>query len=110
MTTIPKYVYIKTIKFNVVVWPSTELWRRSGSDLLGRSEYMDARLSVREHMQEDVQAQVLLHEIFHAIETSCGFNFSEKIIFGMANGFFEVLRNNPDLVAYLMSAGREEPS
>lgn len=110
MTTIPKYILIGTVRFTVEVTPDTELWRRSRLDLLGREDYKTATLSIREGMPQDVEAQVLMHEIFHALESAGGFTFTEKEIRGMNNGLFQILRQNPQLVEYIVNAGREEPS
>jgi len=46
----------------------------------------------------------LVHEILHAIDYYLGENLSERVVTSVSNMLFAVLKDNPDVVAYLLEA------
>lgn len=66
------------------------------------------RISIRENLAPDEERETLLHEVMHAVECQQNLRVSEKVIRQLSIGIYEALKNNPELVAYLL--GPEEES
>lgn len=61
------------------------------------------RIEVRATQCHQQQADTLLHEAFHAIDHELHCGMSEPQIRRMATGALALLRDNPDLVAFLVA-------
>lgn len=44
---------------------------------------------------------VVVHEIMHDVDQVCGVGLSEQSVASMASVLFQVIRDNPDLIAWL---------
>lgn len=63
----------------------------------------DNRITIDADTAGDEQKAVLLHEILHDVDQCCGAGLSEQVNSAMSSVLFGVFRDNPDLVAWLMS-------
>jgi len=71
----------------------------------GVIDYMTCEIKLLERDEWQSQRQTLLHEVIHAILTYCGHyeaNSNEEMIDALGNGLYQVLRENPVLVACLL--------
>jgi hypothetical protein len=65
----------------------------------GQISYGQAKIRISKSLNEQVQAQTLLHEIIHGIEEHSGRQeLKEPVINTLAYGIYQVLRDNPELV------------
>lgn len=106
----PTAVQIGGAEWAIEVCPAGQLFERSGRDLLGQCRYEEATIRLRESMPPARMAQVLWHELIHAIADNIGMELPETTVAALAAGTFEVLRNSPGLAEYLLSAGRLQMS
>lgn len=68
------------------------------------------RIILRDNAVIDMQREIVLHEILHAIFFATGVELTqveqehveERAVATLAGGLVQVLRDNPDLVAYLV--------
>lgn len=103
---IPGSVRIGGVRYRVVV--EEELVSEEGVELLGQHDY--GRLLLRLSLAADPELRpfVLLHEILHACVTVSGGDShqEEALVAGLSHVLLQVLRENPDLVRYLLGSGR----
>jgi hypothetical protein len=59
-------------------------------------------IKIKASMHQDVIAETLLHELTHAIEEQLDLGMREKQVHGLSVGMFQVLRENPSIVAFLL--------
>lgn len=104
---IPQSVIINAVAYTVRVLSSAELWTQSGRDLLGHARYTEADICLVEGMPEAREAQIFIHECMHQIESDAGIDITEQQMRILSNGVFALLRDNPQVVEYLLKAGRE---
>lgn len=78
------------------------------SSNIGLTLFAKQEIQIFDGAKEDARKKTLLHEIVHAIiyEGGCYGDIAEVkadegAVQGIANGFYSVLRNNPQLVTYL---------
>lgn len=83
-------------------------------DLAGASNTSDAVIVVRPTLPPDIQAETLLHEILHqclgvagcdpnqAVAEGCK-DIEEKTVWSMAGVLLDVLRDNPDVLKFLLN-------
>lgn len=118
--TIPSSVKIGPIDWAVVVdaveWMKAENEKRVSTDAYGYTEYLSGKLYLNPEQQPQIQRMTLLHEILHAAaETVMGCpdwanlgedvaSREEAVIRAWESPILCVLRDNPDLVAYLTQA------
>lgn len=76
--------------------------------MLGQCDTRIPEISVREGLTDLDTAQVLLHELFHAIwDSGCLHTMEpteETVVSVLSNGFMQVWRDNPDLREFLILA------
>ena len=72
--------------------------------LLGHYLPANLEIGVRDDLPTQLQGNVLLHEVTHAIaNVYCeGLNLDEAQVAGIAQGFYQVLTDNEDLVSFLL--------
>ena len=58
-------------------------------------------IKVREDIHPENQADVLLHEVFHAIDSGMNLKLTERHVHGMATGLLAVIYDNPDFMEWL---------
>ena len=59
------------------------------------------RIEIRATQCQQQQADTLLHEAFHAVDHELHCSMSEAQVRRMSTGMLALLRDNPDLVAFL---------
>jgi hypothetical protein len=71
--------------------------------LLGHYLPAQCEIGVRDDLPLQLQGNVLVHEVVHAIaNVYCeGLNLNEAQVSGLAQGFYQVLTDNEDLVCFL---------
>lgn len=100
----PTKVRINSVDWVIAEVTARDLWHESeGKDLLGQCVYEDGVINLRAEMNDQRKAQVLWHEVLHAVDGDAQLNLSEQQIASMANGLLSALRDNPALVAYLLT-------
>lgn len=67
----------------------------------GECFYDQCRLEVASYQCEDQKRDTLVHEMTHAIDLEMNLNMSERQIRRYATVLLQVLRHNPELVAFL---------
>jgi len=72
--------------------------------LLGHYLPANLEIGVRDDLPTQLQGNVLVHEVTHAIaNVYCeGLNLDEAQVAGIAQGFYQVLTDNEDLVCFLL--------
>lgn len=68
----------------------------------GLIEYMPLKISIGAGMAADEARESLLHEVIHGIAYQGGLKVKEKTVRQLSIGLYEVLKNNPKLVSYLL--------
>ena len=71
----------------------------------GVIDYLASEIRLLDKEGWQARRQTLVHEVIHAILTYCGqyeANNNEEMIDALSNGLFQVLRENPELVNYLL--------
>lgn len=73
-----------------------------GSKCSGLVDYDQTRISVSPDQSIQMQPQTLIHEIIHVIMHQAGFTeHNESVIEALSYGWLQVLRDNPNVTAYL---------
>lgn len=75
------------------------------AELDGFSIHNAGRILIRPKLAPDYEAEIVLHELVHAVNDLVGLaldNDEEARTRAQAPALLDVLRRNPDLVAYLM--------
>jgi len=103
---LPKKIRIMALDYEIVLMDEEE--KRQGK-YLGLCKNNEAKISIDERYNSQVQANTLLHETLHAIAHQMGkFDLSgkqeEKIVEGMATGICVVMRDNPKLFPLIQKA------
>jgi glycerol-3-phosphate dehydrogenase len=86
-----------------------EITQREGGDEEGSDDYGQCRsdqcrIEVANYQCDEQKRDTLLHEIMHGVDHEMHCNMSEAMIRRMATGLLQVLRHNPDLVAFLVES------
>jgi hypothetical protein len=78
--------------------------------LLGHYLPANLEIGIRDDLPFQLQGNVLVHEITHAIaNVYCeGLNLDEAQVAGIAQGFYQVLTDNADLITFLVGDFEEE--
>jgi hypothetical protein len=78
--------------------------------LLGHYLPANLEIGVRDDLPTQLQCNVLIHEITHAIaNVYCeGLNLDEAQVSGISQGFYQVLTDNEDLMCFLLGDDDEE--
>ncbi len=104
---IPGVVRIGGVRYRVVV--EEEIESEDGIEVLGQHDYGRLQLRLSLAADPEVLPFVLLHEVLHACITVCGGDShqEEALVSGLAHVLLQVLRENPDLVRYLLGRPAE---
>jgi hypothetical protein len=107
--TAPAHVDVGPYRYTIVVDELTI--RRAENEerarLHGRTEHSRLTIELDPSLPAVKEREVLLHEILHTVaemvgvRSDLGFNREESVIMRMAPALLDVLRRNPDVVAYL---------
>ena len=78
--------------------------------LLGHYLPANLEIGIRDDLPLQLQGNVLVHEVTHAIaNVYCeGLNLDEAQVAGIAQGFYQVLTDNEDLVCFLTCDDNDE--
>jgi hypothetical protein len=73
--------------------------------LVGEHDRGNLTLSIKSTLDEQAKALCLMHEVTHAISSiyCSGHELEESAVEGVAQGLFQVMRDNPALANYLSS-------
>jgi hypothetical protein len=75
--------------------------------LNGRVLWQESLIEIEEGLNEDVRRAALLHEVLHAVLEQAGITeHPETSVVALGYGLLQLLRANPELVAYFV--GQEE--
>ena len=99
--TLPKSIKVGALHFEVEL---VRDFNEDGRPLDGQIDHGMAKITIKGNLNKQLQVQTLLHEIVHAIESQTGRRqeLKEPMIDALAFGFYQVLRDNPDLVKAIM--------
>jgi hypothetical protein len=78
--------------------------------LSGEISFSKARIFIHAALAEEVQKQTLLHEITHGVFHHAGqhaYCANEEMVDTVAYGFMALIRDNPELIAYLQEQPHE---
>ncbi len=103
MAKLPKTIKIGSHVHKVTVVKN--LRSKAGEEALGLYSYDDQRISIEESITPSRQAEVLLHEILHALyayfDISKEGDKEETVVSRLAEGLATVFKDNPALIKYL---------
>lgn len=68
---------------------------------LGQCDGNTLKISILPNQSANVEADVLMHEVIHAIEMAMYLNMSERQVFCISVGLLAVLKRNPQFLEYL---------
>lgn len=71
-------------------------------DRFGDHSQVELKVRVREDLPPDEERESLLHELCHAVDEQLGLGIREKRIRAFSVGLYAMLKDNPELVKYLM--------
>jgi hypothetical protein len=69
-----------------------------GNSVDGKLWHSRSRIVIDTDLEAQPQKQTLLHEIVHEIAIQAGQDVSEGLVDAIAFGFYQVMRENPQLV------------
>ena len=72
------------------------------SDALGRADIGALVVKINEKCADDMQKSTFIHELLHIICDMYSLELTEKDIDPISVGFFSFIRNNPELVKWIM--------
>lgn len=65
---------------------------------MGRFSEYEGRFLINEKLKDPQKAITIIHEVTHAIADINNINLSETKITIIANGFYSLIKENPDLI------------
>jgi len=103
---LPKKIRIMPLDYEILLMDEEE--KRQGK-YLGQCKNNEAKITIDERYNSQVQANTLLHEVLHAVSHHMGkFDLTneqeEKVVEGMATGLCVVMRDNPKLFPLIQKA------
>lgn len=100
MIELPKRLMVASMSYSIVE-ASTEL---AHSGRYAETSYSHLVIKVALEYPFPVVQQALVHEIVHTVERHyLGVDLKESQIVQLAYGLFQVLRENPDVVAFILA-------
>lgn len=72
-----------------------------GSRAFGEADHSALTIEIAAEQADAQKRDTLLHEVIHCIEFALHLEFEERQVHALASGLLCVLRDNPELVAYL---------
>lgn len=108
-SSLPSHVKVGPFLYEIINWESGEA---EAANCLGRCDLRELRIRVRTDMPQPMQAEILVHEIMHAIWSHAYIDDvpkkEETIVSMLAMGFAQVLRDNPHVVKFIQYGTEEE--
>lgn len=65
------------------------------TDVIGEADYQGGQIRILANLEQSVFQATLLHETIHIIDHHLGLQLSEEQVAGIAQGLFQVFRDNP---------------
>lgn len=110
---LPDTIRIGPYRYRVVVDQAVvdAASREASAHLCGSANHIEQTISLSPKLGPDARAEVLLHECIHGIfeQASIGRGLKgdvERVVEVLGYGVLDLLRRNPDLVAYLLADNR----
>ena len=103
-----KSIRIGYRQYQVKAWSDAELLT---TESYGQCDKQRAIIYVCTHLDDDLVADTLLHEILHAIWHEYGLqddDREERIVHTLASGFIQVMKDNPNAIRYLVKMSKPE--
>jgi len=75
----------------------------------GEIDHIRQRIRIKPNRAPDETRETLLHEVIHGIAYASAVDLSERKVRALTRALYSVLRDNPDLVAYLTQRDAEAP-
>lgn len=92
-----KLSYVRIGAVDYAIGFKENMYNDQDQRLLGEIDYLDNTIILDPAISEQKQDFVLVHEIVHGIFTHLGVEeHDEGLINGLAEHFYELLRDNPD--------------
>lgn len=112
LKTMPKSIKVSYAKYKIEPTPkgriSKEKRQRKRSSWLGECHTEKSLIKVWKYQSPEELANTLLHEVGHAILWSQGVHLSEsqeeKIVYAYTNGLCGLIRDNPELIRWLLKS------
>jgi hypothetical protein len=100
---LPKEVRVGYRTFKIEPWASIDA---AVNDRLGECDVILGVIRVHEGLPPSVAAEVLLHEIFHAVWRigACDGGDEEKVVTVFGHIMTQILQDNPDVIALAAGA------
>ena len=102
--TLPASIRVGYRDYAVEAWPPREA---SASERYAECDRVNQIIRVRDDLPEQLTAECLLHEVIHAAYDMACIDIGdseERTVSALGNQLSQVIRDNPDLVAYLQEA------
>jgi hypothetical protein len=74
----------------------------------GETVFRTQTIRVKENQPFDAERDTVIHEILHALDNTLRLGLRHKQVYRLAAALYQLMRANPDLVAYIMAAHPEE--
>lgn len=91
---IPPKINIGGMIYDIKLIPGKEHSDLHGRNYIGSIDHEKCLITLEKDMDGQMILESLLHEIMHGIEYSNQLKLSEKNVFRIARGFYQVLKNN----------------
>lgn len=106
---LPKTVHVGALTYSITDDRAALLERcfEDLSRLLGSTDHVTCSIVIDDRLVEGQKRDTVLHEVLHTVISNCGLSDEwgvdkeEGIVRRITPGILAVLRDNPDLVAYL---------
>lgn len=67
----------------------------------GDAQWSEARVRIAHGLKHQIERHVVMHELLHIIEDTCGIGLKENQVQALAMPLSRMIADNPHLVAYL---------
>ena len=98
---------IDNVKIGPLVYKVKEIYdlrTPDGDDLYGAVKFAESEILIEEKMGPQRQRVTALHEIIHAMFDQCGIPEIEEHITAFSFSMYGLLKDNPELVAWIQDA------
>lgn len=104
---IPRSVQIGPITYSVELVEDLHEVDEQGTKhtYYGSQHFITAAIKIMAEMNPRIEASTFLHEITHGILENSGYHTQdESLVDAIAYGFYDLIRQNPDLILYLQQS------
>jgi len=107
--TFPSEFKLGGIKWSIEVQEGCDDLEDPDETYLGRCYLWKHKIVLRRTEDNIASMSVsLLHEVIHAVDNHLNIKLTEKQVHKMANGLFEVLSDNPDLIPAVLGVDMDQ--